>query len=393
MEPIKTNDSFHQQMTEWRRTLHQHPETAFEEHHTSKLVARVLSEAGLEIDRGLGGTGIVATLKGSQPESGTLALRADMDALDLQELNKFEHSSNIDGKMHGCGHDGHTTMLLGAAVWLAQNPETVTGTLHFIFQPAEENEGGAREMIKDGLFERFPSDAVFGVHNWPAQQAGKACVNYGAVMSAFDVFEITIKGQGCHGAMPHQGIDPIVVGSQLVQALQTIVSRSNDPLKSAVLSVTQFHSGDAWNVVPNEAVLRGTCRYFDPAVQQMIMERMETLSNSIAAAYGATAIVDYQPRYPSTINTESEARLAQEVLTDLLGEENVDLNVEPSMGAEDFSFLLQDRPGAYIWLGNGSEQHSAPLHNPHYDFNDAILPTGANYWISLVDRWFKSRQA
>jgi hippurate hydrolase len=386
---IAANDNLHQRMTEWRHALHRRPETAFEEHHTSELIAKVLTQAGIEHHRGLGTTGIVATLKGSTPAAGTLALRADMDALDLQELNSCDHKSAIAGKMHGCGHDGHSAMLLGAACYLAEHPETIIGTVHFIFQPAEENEGGAGAMINDGLFQQFPVDAVFGMHNWPALPAGRAAVNDAAVMSAFDTFEITLHGQGCHAAMPHQGIDPIVVAAELVLALQTIVSRYIDPLESAVVTVTQIHSGDALNVIPNEAVIRGTCRFFKPEVQQLIIEQMHRLSDSIAGAHGATATVDYTARYPATVNSAKEAALACSVLRQLIGREQVDHNVAPSMGAEDFAFMLADNPGAYIWLGNGSEQHQAPLHNPYYDFNDAILPTGANYWINLVDGWFK----
>ncbi|ROR98019.1 hippurate hydrolase [Sinobacterium caligoides] len=391
MQPIQHNDDYHRRMTEWRHTLHRHPETAFEEFHTSDLIAEVLSRAGIPHHRGLGGTGIVATLSGKQPSAGTLALRADMDALDLQEHGNCAHRSTIEGKMHGCGHDGHSAMLLGAACWLAEHPQAIIGTVHFIFQPAEENEGGAREMIKDGLFDQFPVDAVFGMHNWPALEAGRAAVSHSKVMSAFDTFEIIITGKGCHAAMPHQGIDPIIIAAELTLALQTIVSRHIDPLEPAVVTVTQVHSGDALNVIPDTAVLRGTCRYFNAEVQQIIIQRMRELAEGIASSHNGDAEVRYQPRYPATINSTDEAALALSVLGELMAADNIDVDLPPSMGAEDFSFMLQQNPGAYIWLGNGSEQHRAPLHSSRYDFNDTILPTGANYWIKLVEAWFAMR--
>ncbi len=382
---IIQGSQLHLQMMTWRRDLHAHPETAYEEFRTADRVAETLTGLGLEVTRGLGGTGLVATLKGQRGEGDAIALRADMDALPMQELNDFEHRSQHDGKMHACGHDGHTAMLLGAASALAQRPD-FAGKVHFIFQPAEENEAGALAMIEDGLFERFPVKAVYGLHNWPSLPAGEVAVHEGPVMAAFDTFDILIKGQGCHGAMPHLGSDPVLAAGQLITALQSIVSRNLDPQKAAVISVTQVQGGHAYNVVPEEVVLKGTTRSFCPEVRDQIEQRMQQVVENVSSGLGCRAELRYSRRYPATINSTAEAQECLATLQALPGVEKVHLNPPASMGGEDFAFMLEQRPGCYIWLGGGSETHSHGLHSPHYDFNDQTLPLGANYWISLVQR-------
>jgi hippurate hydrolase len=374
---------FHDDMTRWRREIHAHPETAFEERQTSEFVAARLAEFGIEVHRGLAGTGLVGTLKGRGGEGRAIALRADMDALHIHEKNGFAHASKNEGKMHACGHDGHTTMLLGAARYLAET-RNFNGTVHFIFQPAEENEGGGRVMVEEGLFEKFPVEAVFGMHNWPGLPVGQAVVRPGPMMAAFDIFEIAVKGKGAHAAMPHQGIDPVPIAAQIVGGLQTITSRTVNPLESAVVSVTQIHGGDTWNVIPDEVVLRGTVRTFQPEIGEMVEARMRRIAESTAAAYGASVACRYERRYPPTINSPEETELAAAALAEIVGEGNVRRDVPPNMGSEDFAFMLQAKPGSYIWIGNG--ESGASLHNPGYDFNDEILPIGASYWARLVER-------
>ncbi len=367
-----------------RRDIHAHPETAFQEWRTSDLVAEVLAAAGIEVHRGLAGTGVVGMLRAGGSER-AVGLRADMDALPLQEQNPFPHRSRFDGRMHGCGHDGHTAMLLGAAEYLAAT-RRFDGTVYFIFQPAEEGEGGARVMIEQGLFQRFPMQAVFGMHNWPGLATGQFAIMPGPMMASADQFEITVRGRGAHAAMPHQGADPVVAGSALVQALQTIPSRTLDPLDAAVVSVTQFHAGDAYNVIPERAVLGGTVRAFRPEVRDAAEAAMGRICNGIAAGFGVEADLDYRRGYPPTVNSAAEAELCRAVAADLVGEANVRADLRPSMGAEDFSFMLQARPGCYVWLGNGLGEGGCMLHSPHYDFNDDILPIGASYWARLAER-------
>jgi len=376
--------TFHDELKAIRHDIHSHPETAFEEQRTSDLVAAKLAEWGYDVHRGLGRTGVVGVLK-SGSGKGAIGLRADIDALHIHERNTFAHKSQHEGRMHACGHDGHTTMLLGAAKYLAKHRD-FNGTVNFIFQPAEENEGGGREMIKDGLFEKFPCDTVWGMHNWPGMPAGQFVVMPGPMMAGFDIFEITLTGRGAHAAMPHNGWDPIVAGSALVQALQTIVSRNTHPVEAGVVSVTQFHGGDTWNVIPNEVVIRGTTRSFKPEVQALIERRIGEICDGVAATYGCTVKFWYDKRYPQTVNSAPEAALAQAVLEDLVGAENVKTNETPTMGAEDFAFMLQAKPGCYIWIGNGSGEGGCMLHNPGYDFNDEILTLGASYWVKLVER-------
>ena len=376
--------AFHDELKAIRHDIHAHPETAFEENRTSDLVANKLVGWGFEIHRGLAKTGVVGVLTNGTSNR-KIGLRADMDALHIHEKNAFAHKSTHDGKMHACGHDGHTTMLLGAAKHLASN-RNFDGTVYFIFQPAEENEGGAAAMIRDGLFDQFPMRAVYGMHNWPGAPAGTFALRAGPLMGAYDIFEIIGTGKGAHAAMPHNGRDPIVAASALVQALQTIVSRNTHPVEAGVVSVTQFHGGDTWNVIPNEVVIRGTARAFKPEIQDLIARRMAEICDGIGATYDCQVNCRYERRYPPTINSAAEAELSRSVLVDLVGAEHVHTNETPTMGSEDFAVMLQSKPGCYIWIGNGAGESGCLLHNPGYDFNDEILPLGASYWVKLVER-------
>ena len=349
---------------------------------TAAFVADRLAEFGIEVHRGLAGTGIVGTLvNGDGPAIG---LRADMDALSIPEANDFPHRSTHPGKMHACGHDGHTAMLLGAARYLAET-RRFRGTVHLIFQPAEENEGGARKMIEEGLFDSFPVQSVYGMHNWPNRPVGRMAIRPGPMMAAFDIFEITVTGNGSHAAMPHLGNDPVVAASAIVGALQTVASRTIDPLDAAVVSVTQFHAGDTWNVIPERAVLRGTTRALRPEVQDRVEAAIHHVCEGVAAAHGVGAQVHYERRYPPTINDAAETERAVSVAKWVVGEENFDGDPVPSMGSEDFAFMLREKPGCYLWIGNGPGEGGCGLHNPRYDFNDEILPLGASYWARLVE--------
>ena len=370
-------------MSTWRRDIHAHPEIAFEEHRTAQLVAEKLREFGLEIETGIAGTGVVGTLTKGRGNR-AIGLRADLDALPIQEANKFAHKSTHPGKMHACGHDGHTTMLLGAAKYLAEHGE-FEGTVYFIFQPAEENEGGGRVMVEEGLFDRYPMEAVYGMHNIPGMPVGTFAVKPGPMMAAFDIFELVVTGKGGHAAMPHLTIDPIVVGTKIVEAYQSIVSRSIDPQDPVVLSVTQFHAGDAYNVIPNKVSISGCTRCFSPRVQEKLEAQMKQVATEICRAYGATCEFKYERRYPPTVNSEIEAHLAGSVATELVGADSVNLNPKPAMASEDFAYMLQEKPGAYIWIGNGDGEGSCMVHNPSYDFNDEILPIGATYWVKLAE--------
>lgn len=364
-----------------RKRLHAHPETAFEEHQTAHLLATTLREHGIEVFEGIGRTGLVAVLKnGIGPRIG---LRADMDALPIHEENEFAYRSQNQGKMHACGHDGHAAMLLGAALHLNAN-RNWTGTVNCIFQPAEESYGGGKVMVKDRLFERFPCDAVFGLHNWPGLAAGHFAINPGPMMAAFDTFEITIDGKGAHAAMPEQGIDPLVIASQLVLALQTIVSRRISSQDRAVVTVTQIHGGDAWNVIPAQAVLRGTVRSFSEDVQNRIRSLIVDFATSIAGMNGGSAAVTYNFGYPATVNSVQETGIAIEAARMVVGADNVQTDCKPSMASEDFAFMLKAKPGAYIWMGVDGDTPSASLHNPRYDFNDDVLNIGIRYWTNLT---------
>jgi amidohydrolase len=376
-----------------RRDIHAHPELAFDEHRTAAKVAEYLaglSDLGVTVETGVAKTGVVACLRlGSSPR--IIALRADMDALPLTELNTFDHHSRHPGRMHACGHDGHTAMLLGAAEALAHT-RRFDGTVIFIFQPAEEGEGGGRVMIEEGLFERYPAQMVFGLHNWPGLPAGQISVTEGPVMAGTDRFELTITGKGGHAAMPHQAVDVVVAGSALVQALQTLVSRVRDPLEPAVISVTRFHAGSADNVLPESAVLGGTVRALTPDIQAQMESGITRICEGVAATFGVHIAVRYSHGYPPTINAAAPSRIAREVAGVVVGDSGVRTDLKPSMGAEDFAYLARAVPGCYVWLGNGhavGAEHGARsgcmLHSPHYDFNDEIIETGIRYWVQLVE--------
>jgi amidohydrolase len=384
MPVINRIAEFHAEMTQWRQRIHAHPETAFEEHKTAELVSELLESFGIVVDRGIARTGVIGTLKGSLPSGRAIALRADLDALHIDERNDFPHASQHHGRMHACGHDGHTAMLLGAAKHLAET-RNFTGTVYFIFQPAEENEGGARLMIEEGVLEKYPVEAVYGMHNWPELPAGQFAIQPGPMMASFDIFEITVKGCGAHAAMPHLAIDPLVAAAQIVTGLQTIVSRNVHPLESAVVSVTQIHGGDTWNVIPETAVLRGTTRSFNPAVRDQIEPAIRRIADGACRACGAEMELRYERRYPPTVNAVPETEIAAAAAASLVGEGNVRRDMLPSMAAEDFACFLERKPGAYIWIGNGSAERGGMLHNPHYDFNDAVLPLGASYWVRLAE--------
>ena len=378
--------AFQDDMTAWRRDIHAHPELGFEEKRTSDIVAAKLAEFGIAVHRGLGGTGVVGTLTGVGTDSvRTIGLRADMDALPMPEANDFDHASRHSGKMHACGHDGHTAMLLGAARYLAET-RNFDGTVHFIFQPAEEGLGGAKRMIDDGLFQQFDCEQVYGLHNWPELPAGRIAVHPGPVMAAANQFEIHVTGHGAHAAMPHRGIDPVLVSAHIITAAQSLVSRGTNPAESAVVSITVVEAGTAANVIPDSARMRGTMRTFSEENHRRIQEQFGRLVSSIAEGLGAKAELRFRPGYPATINSEPEARIAAAAAAKVVGEENVVWAPDPTMAAEDFGYMLKERPGAYIWLGHGGHLGSScRLHNPHYDFNDAILTTGASYWASLVE--------
>lgn len=372
----------HDEMTEWRRTLHEQPETAFEEVKTSQFVADKLESFGIKVERGLAGTGVIGIIEGKNPGSRAIGLRADMDALDIHEQTNKPYASKIPGKMHACGHDGHTTMLLGAAKYLAETRD-FSGTAYLIFQPAEENEGGARVMVEEGLFGKYPMEQVYGMHNWPGVPVGTIGMRTGPIMASYDIFEIKVTGKGGHGAMPHEGIDPVLIAAHIVTNLQTIASRNVDPLEAVVVSTTQIHGGDAYNVIPQEVELKGTVRSFIPAVQDMAEANIRRIAKSVAAAHGAEADVHYERRYPPTVNEPEATQQAEKIANALVGSENVNTDVTPVMGSEDFAFMLQEKAGSYIWLGAGEQ--SANLHSPHFDFNDEILPLGASYWARLVE--------
>lgn len=392
MHLIETIVSQAADMAAIRRDLHAHPELCFQELRTSDLVAAKLIEWGIPVHRGLGTTGVVGIVKAGT-SSRAIALRADMDALPMQEFNTFEHASRHPGKMHACGHDGHTAMLLAAAQYFASHRH-FDGTVYLVFQPAEEGGGGAREMIKDGLFELFPVDAVFGMHNWPGASVGTFAASAGPVMASSNEFRITIRGKGGHAAMPHNAIDPVPVACQLVQGFQTIISRNIKPVESGVISVTMLRAGEATNVIPDSCELRGTVRTFTTGVLDLIEQRMRAMAGQIAGAFGTTCEFQFIRNYPPTINTATETAFARDVMASIVGAQNV-LPQEPTMGAEDFSYMLQAKPGCYIFISNGDGDHRAighgggpcMLHNPSYDFNDQLLPLGATYWVRLTEQW------
>ncbi|MBG9387039.1 M20 aminoacylase family protein [Caenimonas aquaedulcis] len=381
------------QLIKFRRDLHTHPELKFEETRTSDQVASWLTALGLPLRRGLGGTGLVATLRGTGPNAGkpgrAIGLRADMDALPVQETNAFDYASANPGRMHACGHDGHTTMLLGGATLLAKRPD-FDGTVHFIFQPGEEGGAGARLMMEDGLFDEFPMRAVFALHNWPALPAGQMGVRIGPIMASANRFEIRVHGQGGHAAQPHTTVDPIPVACAIVGELQKLVSRGVDPLDSAVLTVGKIESGTVENIIPNDAFIYGTCRTLGAATLKQLVEGIERVSTHIAQAHRATAEVIIKPGYPTTVNTPDEARFMARVMGQMVGEGNAHADVLPAMTSEDFGFMLEKVPGAYGFIGNGrGGKPGVNLHNAAYDFNDDILGPGAAFWDTLARQWFE----
>ena len=390
------------QMTLIRRDIHAHPELSYAEYRTANLVADTLSQWGIPVVRGVGKTGVVGTIVGKRIDSSNtmraIGLRADMDALPLQEANQFAHASTIPGTMHACGHDGHTAMLLGAAYALIQNPD-FSGTVYVIFQPAEEGGAGAQAMIDDGLFTQFPMAAVFGMHNWPGLPLGKIALKPGAMMASSNEFTLTLTGKGAHAALPNESLDPIMAAVHLAQALQTIVSRNTRPIDAAVLSITQIHAGDAYNIIPNEAILRGTVRTFGVEVLDMIETRLREISLGIAQMFGMALDIQFERNYPPLINSVAEAHFCRQVATAVVGESMVIWDTMQTMGAEDFAFMLLHTPGCYIFIGNGQidsehrlEGHGlgpCVLHNPSYDFNDQLIPIGVSYWLQLVQQWFE----
>jgi amidohydrolase len=384
MQIIPRIEEFHDDLVNWRHDIHAHPELGFEERRTSDLVAEKLAGFGCEVHRGIGRTGVVGRLRIGN-SSRSVGLRADMDALPIQEANSFTYRSRYDGRMHACGHDGHTTMLLGAARYLAET-RNFDGTVHFIFQPAEEGLGGGDAMVKDGLFDRFPCDAIFGMHNAPGLAVGKFAIRTGAMMAGGAYFDIGVTGRGAHGARPEAAIDPVIVASHITTALQTIVSRNVRPVDTAVLSVTQIHAGDAYNVIPQQAFIRGTARAFSAETLGMIEENMQRIATGVASGFGATAELDFRIVFPPLINDASEAGFIADVAAELVGADNVNPNAGLVMASEDFSFMLNSRPGAYIRIGNGDELGGCQVHNPGYDFNDDVLGLGASLFAQLAER-------
>lgn len=389
--------AFQSELQQIRRDIHAHPELCYEEQRTADVVAAKLTEWGIPVLRGMGVTGVVGIIKNGSSNR-AIGLRADMDALPMQEINTFAHTSQHQGKMHACGHDGHTAMLLGAAHHLSRH-RNFDGTVYVIFQPAEEGGGGARRMMEDGLFDKCPMEAVFGMHNWPGAAAGTFGVTPGPMMASSNEFEVIIQGRGSHAAQPHKSVDPIMVALQIAQSWQTIVSRNKSPLDAGVLSVTQIHAGSATNVIPDDATLIGTVRTFTNEVLDMMEERMRSIAQHTAAAFGAEVEFRFKRNYPPLINHPKETAFVTQVLRDIVGEESVDAKVEPTMGAEDFAFMLQEKPGCYVFIGNGDGEHRTfghglgpcNLHNPSYDFNDDLLPIGATYWVRLAEAYLPPR--
>jgi len=383
--------AFQSELQQIRRDLHAHPELCYEEKRTSDVVAAKLTEWGIPVIRGMGQTGVVGIIKNGTSER-AIGLRADMDALPMQEINTFPHASQHAGKMHACGHDGHTAMLLGAAHHLARH-HNFDGTVYLVFQPAEEGGAGARKMMEDGLFERCPMDAIYGMHNWPGAAAGTLSVCEGPMMASSNEFHVTVRGKGAHAAQPHKGIDPIMVAVNIAQAWQTIITRNKSPLDTAVISITQIHSGSATNVIPDEAQLVGTVRTFTTEVLDMIEQRMQALAENIGTAFDAQVGFVFKRNYPPLVNHAKETAFAVDVAKAMVGADKVDDKVEPTMGAEDFAFFLQEKPGCYLFIGNGEGDHRdgghglgpCVLHNASYDFNDKLLPIGASYWVHLAE--------
>jgi len=395
MKLLNFNPDFLSELQNIRRDIHAHPELGYEETRTSALVAKMLTEWDIPIVRGMAGTGVVGIIRNGSGKR-AIGLRADMDALPMQELNKFAHTSRIPGKMHACGHDGHTAMLLGAAHYLSQH-RSFDGTVYVIFQPAEESIGGAKRMIEDGLFQQCPMDAIFGMHNWPGPAFGKFGVRTGPMMASSNTFTLNIKGLGSHAGQPNRGVDPIMAAIQIAQSWQTIITRNKNPTEAAVLSITQIHAGSTFNVVPDNAVITGTVRTFSTSTLDLVERRMREIAEHTAIAFDALAEFEFNRGYPPLINDEQESSFAIEVMRSIVGENMVNEQMEPTMGAEDFAFYLQQVPGCYVFLGNGKGEHRAAghgtgpcnLHNPNYDFNDDLLPVGTTYWVRLAEEFLR----
>jgi len=395
MKPIEPILQFQAELQQVRRDIHAHPELSFQEQRTADIVAKKLTEWEIPVIRGMGTTGVVGVIKHGN-SARAIGLRADMDALLMQESNTFGHASKYAGKMHACGHDGHTAMLLGAAHYLSQN-KCFDGTVYVIFQPAEEGGGGAKKMIDDGLFEQCPMQAIFGMHNWPGMEAGTFGVTTGPMMASSNEFEVRVKGRGSHAAQPHKSIDPIMVALQIAQSWQTIITRNKNPLEAGLLSLTQIHAGSATNIIPDEAILIGTVRTFSVAVLDLIEKRMREIAIHTGAAFDADIHFQFNRNYPPLINHPEETTFAIKVLGEVVGPQNVMSNIEPTMGAEDFAYMLQEKPGCYVFIGNGDGNHRAlghgmgpcNLHNPSYDFNDDLLSIGATYWVRLAEAYLQ----
>ena len=383
-------NQMYEEMKTWRQDLHRIPEIGLEEFETSQYIKSKLSEFKIEFKEGYANTGIVARIKGSQGNSDrSIGLRADFDALPMPEKNDFDHKSTKEGMMHACGHDGHTSMLLGAAKYLSENND-FDGNVYLIFQPGEEGFAGGEKMIQDGMFNDFKIDEVYALHNWPELPLGSIGVNSGPMMAAVDEFDIIVKGKGGHAAIPQLAIDPVVIASQIVLAVQTIVSRSTDPVDKALISITKISGGTAYNVIDDSVKMGGTIRTFKPETRAFYEKKLNEISSGIAKANGADADVEFHltNKYPPTINSKKESEFAANVAKKIFGESNVNTNIEPSMGGEDFSYLLEKKPGSYLYIGQGDENHKAHLHTTKYDFNDNLLPIGVNFWVELVKEYF-----
>ena len=378
------------EMTEWRHDLHKIPEIGLEEYETSKYIKNKLKEFNVNFKDGYSNTGIVAWVDGNKKTNEkTIGLRADFDALPMPEKNEFDHKSTNKGMMHACGHDGHTTMLLGAVKYLSENND-FDGRVYFIFQPGEEGFAGGKKMIDDGMFKDFKIDEVYALHNWPELPFGTFGLNNGPMMAAVDEFDIIIKGKGGHAASPHLTIDPVVISAQVISAVQTIISRSTDPVDKALISITKINAGTAYNVIDDQVKMGGTIRSFRKETRSYIEKRLRELCNGIAEAHGAEIKIQFDlvNKYPPTINSKKESIFAANVAKDLVGEDKVITDIDPSMGGEDFSYLLEKKPGSYLYLGQGDENHKAHLHTTNYDFNDNLLPVGVNFWVELVKKYF-----
>jgi hippurate hydrolase len=388
---LNSINQMQEEMKEWRQDLHRIPEIGLEEYETSAYIKDKLRLWNIQFKEGYSNTGIIAWIEGSKGNNKkSIGLRADFDALPMPEKNEFKHKSTKDGMMHACGHDGHTTMLLGAAKYLSEN-NNFDGIVHFIFQPGEEGFAGGKKMIEDGMFEDFNIQEVYALHNWPDLPLGTIALNSGPMMAAVDEFDITVKGKGGHAAMPQLAIDPIVIASQIVIAIQTIISRSINPVDKALISITKIHGGTAYNVIDDEVKLSGTIRTFNPETRSFIEIKMKEISEGMARAQGegVSIEVDLVNKYPATINSKKESEFAASVAKKVVGEKNVITNIDPCMGGEDFSYLLEKKPGSYLYIGQGDDNHNAHLHTTKYDFNDNLLPLGVNFWVNLVKNYFE----